>query len=101
MTSQGPGILNGHLPEAQFLKLELKFEALDTWPKDTRIVFYFQCGAPQLRRFLLLHGILLHQRAATWPAASEPGQGSCRPRNPRNVPLFTVEVSAITTERTN
>ena len=30
----------GHIPEAQFLTLELKFEALDTCPKDTRIVFY-------------------------------------------------------------
>lgn len=44
MTSQGPGILNGYLPEAQFLTLELKFEALDTWPKDTRIVFYSNAG---------------------------------------------------------
>ena len=36
--------VNGHIPEAQFLTLELKFEALDTWPKDTRIVFYSNAG---------------------------------------------------------
>ena len=34
----------GHIPETQFLTLELKFEALDTWPKDTRIVFYSNAG---------------------------------------------------------
>ena len=36
--------MNGHIPEAQFLTLELKFEALDTWPKDGRIVFYSNAG---------------------------------------------------------
>ena len=35
---------NGHIPGAQFLTLELKFEALDTWAKDTRIVFYSNAG---------------------------------------------------------
>ena len=35
---------NGHIQGAQFLTLELKFEALDTWPKDTRIVFYSNAG---------------------------------------------------------
>ena len=34
----------GHISGAQFLTLELKFEALDTWPKDTRIVFYSNTG---------------------------------------------------------
>ena len=40
--------MNGHIPEAQFLTLELKFEALDTWPKDTRIVFYSNAGCRSL-----------------------------------------------------
>ena len=35
---------NSHIPGAQFLTVELKFEALDTWPKDTRIVFYSNAG---------------------------------------------------------
>ena len=34
----------GHIPDAQFLTLELKFEALDNWPKDSRIVFYSNAG---------------------------------------------------------
>ncbi|MFN0167044.1 MAG: rhodanese-like domain-containing protein [Bryobacteraceae bacterium] len=38
----------GHIPGAQFLTLELKFEALDTWPKDTRIVFYSNSGRRSL-----------------------------------------------------
>jgi rhodanese-related sulfurtransferase len=29
-----------HLPGADLLTVELTFEALDTWPKDTRMVFY-------------------------------------------------------------
>ena len=40
--------VNGHIPEAQFLTLELKFEALDTWPKDTRIVFCSNAGRRSL-----------------------------------------------------
>ena len=36
--------VKGHIPGAHFLTLELKFEALDTWPKDTRIVFYSNAG---------------------------------------------------------
>jgi rhodanese-related sulfurtransferase len=40
--------VSGHIPGAQFLTLELKFEALDTWPKDTRIVFYSNGGCRSL-----------------------------------------------------
>ena len=39
---------NGHIPGSQFLTVELKFEALDTWPKDTRIVFYSNAGCRSL-----------------------------------------------------
>ncbi len=35
---------NGHIPGAQLLTPELKFEALGTWPKDTPIVFYSNAG---------------------------------------------------------
>ena len=40
--------VNGHIPGAQFLTLDLKFEALDTWPKDSRIVFYSNAGRRSL-----------------------------------------------------
>lgn len=40
--------VNGHIPGAQFLTVELKFQALDTWPKDTRIVFYSNAGRRSL-----------------------------------------------------
>ena len=38
----------GHISGAQFLTLELKFEALDTWSKDSRIVFYSNTGLRSL-----------------------------------------------------
>jgi rhodanese-related sulfurtransferase len=34
----------GHLPDAQLLTTELKFEMLDSWPKDTFILFYSNSG---------------------------------------------------------
>ena len=34
----------GHLPNAQLLTPELKFEMLDSWPKDTPILFYSNSG---------------------------------------------------------
>jgi rhodanese-related sulfurtransferase len=34
----------GHLPDAQLLTTELKFEMLDTWPKDMFILFYSNSG---------------------------------------------------------
>jgi len=33
-----------HIPGAQLLTVELKFEALDSWPKDTPIIFYSNTG---------------------------------------------------------
>jgi len=33
-----------HIPGAQLLTVELKFEALDSWPKDTPIIFYSNKG---------------------------------------------------------
>lgn len=33
-----------HLPDAQLLTTELKFEMLDSWPKDTPILFYSNNG---------------------------------------------------------
>jgi rhodanese-related sulfurtransferase len=34
----------GHLPGAQLLTTESKFEMLDSWPKDTPILFYSNIG---------------------------------------------------------
>jgi rhodanese-related sulfurtransferase len=34
----------GHLPGAQWLTTELKFEMLDSWPKDAAILFYSNAG---------------------------------------------------------
>jgi rhodanese-related sulfurtransferase len=34
----------GHLPDAQLLTTELKFEMLDSWPKNTPILFYSNSG---------------------------------------------------------
>ncbi len=38
----------GHMQGAHLLSLELKFEALDTWPKDTPIIFYSNEGRRSL-----------------------------------------------------
>ncbi len=37
-----------HIPGAQLLTVELKFEALDSWPKDTPIIFYSNTGCHSL-----------------------------------------------------
>ena len=37
-----------HIPGAQLLTIELKFEALDSWPKDTPIIFYSNTGRHSL-----------------------------------------------------
>jgi len=37
-----------HIPGAQLLTIELKFEALDAWPKDTPIIFYSNTGRHSL-----------------------------------------------------
>ena len=37
-----------HIPGAQLLTVELKFEALDSWPKDTPIIFYSNTGRHSL-----------------------------------------------------
>lgn len=38
----------GHIPGAQRVTVELTFEALDSWPKDTPIVFYSNEGRRSL-----------------------------------------------------
>ena len=38
----------GHIPGAQCVTLELTFEALDSWPKDTPIIFYSNRGRRSL-----------------------------------------------------
>ncbi len=40
----------GHIAGAQLLTVELTFDALDTWPKDTPIVFYSNQGDRSLQR---------------------------------------------------
>ncbi len=37
-----------HIPGAQLLTVELKFEALDSWPKDTPVIFYSNTGRHSL-----------------------------------------------------
>ena len=81
---------NGHIPGAQFLTVELKFEALDTWPKDTRIVFYSNAGRRSLEAasYFMAYGFTnVRNMAGGLEAWSGELQGS-------NVPPLTVEVSA-------
>lgn len=69
---------NGNIPGARFLTLELKFEALDTWPKTPGSCSTPMRGAAAWK----LPPTSWHTDSptyATWPGASKPGQGSCRP----------------------
>ena len=81
----------GHIPETQFLTLELKFEALDTWPKDTWIVFYSNTGHRSLEvaSYFMAYGFTNVRNMAggleSWPG--ELHASTVRP--------LTVEVSAI------
>ena len=82
---------NGHIPEAQFLTLDLKFEALDSWPKDTRIVFYSNAGHRSLEvvSYFVAYGFTnVRNMAGGLEAWSGELQVS-------NAPPFTVEVSAV------
>jgi rhodanese-related sulfurtransferase len=83
--------VNGHIPRAQLLTLELKFEALDTWPKDTQIVFYSDSGRRSLEvaSYFMAYGFTnVRNMAGGLEAWSGELQAS-------NVPPLTVEVSAI------
>ncbi len=83
--------VNGHIPGAQFLTLELKFEALDTWAKDARIVFYSNAGNRSLdvASYFMAYGFTnVRNMAGGLEAWSVELQAS-------DVPLLTVEVSAI------
>lgn len=82
---------NGHIPGAQLLALELKFEALDTWPKDTPIVFCSNAGRRSLEvaSYFMAYGFTdVRSMAGGLEAWSGELQAS-------NVPPLTVEVSAI------
>lgn len=82
---------NGHIPEAQFLTLDLKFEALDSWPKDTRIVFYSNAGHRSLEvvSYFVAYGFTnVRNMAGGLEAWSGELQAS-------NVPPLTVEGTAI------
>ena len=48
----------GHIPGAGLLSVELTFEALDSWPKDTPIVFYSNTGKRGLEKasFFMAYG---------------------------------------------
>ena len=83
--------VNGHIPGAQFLTLELKFEALDTWPKDIPIVFCSNAGRRSLEvaSYFMAYGFTdVRNMAGGREAWSGELQAS-------NVPPLTVEVSAI------
>jgi rhodanese-related sulfurtransferase len=87
--------VDGHIPGAQFLTLDPKFEALDTWPKDTRIVFYSNAGRRSLEvaSYFLAYGFTnVRNMAGGLEAWSRELQAS-------NVPSLTVEVSAINDRR--
>ena len=83
--------VNAHIPEAQFLTLELKFEALDTWPKDTRIVFYSNAGRRSLEvaSYVMAYGLTNVRNMA---GGLEAWSGELQAQN---VPPLTVEVSAV------
>jgi len=83
--------VNGHIPGAQFLTLELKFEALDTWPKDTRIVFYSNAGHRSLEvaSYFMAYGFTNVRNMA---GGLEAWSGELQVPT---VPPITVEVSAI------
>ena len=83
--------VNGHIQGAQFLTLDLKFEALNTWPKDTWIVFYSNAGRRSLEvaSYFMAYGFTnVRNMAGGLEAWSGELQAS-------NVPPLTVEVSAI------
>ena len=84
--------VNGHIPGAQFLTLELKFEALDTWPKDTRIVFYSNAGRRSLEvaSYFMAYGFTNVRNMA---GGLEAWSGELQV--PNVPPPLTVEVSAI------
>jgi monothiol glutaredoxin len=83
--------VNGHIPGAQFLTLELKFEALDTWPKDTRIVCYSNAGHRSLEvaSYFMAYGFTNVRNMA---GGLEAWSGELQVPT---VPPITVEVSAI------
>ena len=87
--------VNGNIPGARFLTVELKFEALDTWPKDARIVFYSNAGHRSLEvaSYFMAYGFTnVRNMAGGLEAWSGELQAS-------NVPPLTVEVSAINDRR--
>ncbi len=87
--------MNGHIPGAQFLTLELKFEALDTWPKDARIVFCSNAGHRSLEvaSYFMAYGFT---NVRNMTGGLEAWSGELQVSN---VPPLTVEVSAINDRR--
>ena len=67
----------GHIPEAQLHTLELKFQALDSWPKDTPIIFYSNTGSRSLQAasYFMAYGFTnVHNMAGgieAWPGELE------------------------------
>ncbi len=72
----------GHIPGAQLLTVELTFEALDSWPKNTPIVFYSNTGKRGLEKasFFMAYGFTnvrnMAGGLAAWPGELERSQ-SC------------------------
>ena len=67
----------GHIPGAQLLTVELTFEALDSWPKDTPIVFYSNTGKRGLEKasYFMAYGFTnvrnIAGGLALWPGKVE------------------------------
>lgn len=80
-----------HIPGAQLLTLGLKFEALDSWPKDTPIIFYSNTGRHSLEvaSYFVAYGST-HVRSMAGGIEAWPGELEAS-----NVPPLSVEVSAI------
>lgn len=76
---------DGHIPGAQFLTVQLQFEALDAWPKDTAIVVVSNQGERSLARashfkaYGLVNVRSLDGGLAAWKAAGGPIETGLQP----------------------
>lgn len=72
----------GHLPGARLLTVELTFEILDSWPKDTPLVVYSDRGQRSLEKasYFLAYGFTTVRNLSggleAWEGELEAGDGS-------------------------
>jgi rhodanese-related sulfurtransferase len=76
---------DGHIPGAKFLNVQLQFEALDAWPKDTAVVVVSNHGERSLARashfkaYGLVNVRSLDGGLAAWRAAGGPIETGLQP----------------------